>query len=77
MRFVGPNPLTHTPDEMASKRSKFAVQAWLAVSAIEEELKKHSCDLEQKNMYAGRDWIFSIRMSISHGFSRFTPRPET
>jgi hypothetical protein len=63
--------------EKESRDAEFAVQAWLQCDAIEEALERHTCSTEQSIMYVGREWLFNIRMLISHEFSRFVPCPET
>lgn len=47
-----------TQEELDRRVSQFTVQAWREVSAIEVALDRHTCGIEAKLLYFGRDWIF-------------------
>lgn len=63
-------------DETADNTQKahFAVKAWLFADSIEEMLDKHTCNIERSFMFLSREYLFNIRMCISHEYQQFIPQ---
>ncbi|TFK52485.1 hypothetical protein OE88DRAFT_1795692 [Heliocybe sulcata] len=56
------------------QKAQFAMRAWLFADAIEDALNRHTCDMEKAFLYAGREYLFNIRMCISHEYQRYIPQ---
>ncbi|KDQ62535.1 hypothetical protein JAAARDRAFT_189840 [Jaapia argillacea MUCL 33604] len=55
------------------QKAQFAMTAWLETDFIEEALDRHTCDMERAFLFQGREYLFNIRMCISHEFKRYMP----
>ncbi|KAL4267571.1 Zn(2)-C6 fungal-type domain-containing protein [Pleurotus pulmonarius] len=55
------------------QKAQFARSAWLEADSLEQALSRHTCNLERAYIYQGREYLFNIRMYVSHEFSRHIP----
>ncbi|KDQ25577.1 hypothetical protein PLEOSDRAFT_1044583 [Pleurotus ostreatus PC15] len=62
--------ITTTSNE---QKAQFAISAWMEADSLEQALSRHTCNLERAYIYQGREYLFNIRMYVSHEFSRHIP----
>ncbi|KAI0822302.1 hypothetical protein BC628DRAFT_1327700 [Trametes gibbosa] len=57
------------------EKAAFAVEAWKEIDAIEDALKRHTCEIERSFLFQGRELLFNSRMCIAYEFQRCLPQP--
>lgn len=62
-----------TPSANEAEMARFGVDAWLEADALEQAFNAHTCDLERTFLFQGREFLFNVRMTVSHEFKRFIP----
>lgn len=65
--------IRRTPSANDAEMARFAVDAWLEADALEQAFDAHTCDLERTFLFQGREFLFNVRMTVSHEFKRFIP----
>ncbi|KAG1745927.1 uncharacterized protein EDB91DRAFT_1049694 [Suillus paluster] len=56
-----------------AEMARFELNAWLEADALEKALDAHTCGLERTFLFQGREFLFNVRMTVSHEFKRFVP----
>ncbi|KIJ64647.1 hypothetical protein HYDPIDRAFT_112046 [Hydnomerulius pinastri MD-312] len=56
-----------------AETARFGVNAWLEADALEKALDTHTCGLERTYLFQGREYLFNVRLTISHEFQRYIP----
>ncbi|RPD77848.1 hypothetical protein L226DRAFT_504311 [Lentinus tigrinus ALCF2SS1-7] len=51
-------------------KAHFAPIAWAEIDAIEEALRRHTCDIERSFLFQGRELLFNSRMCIAYEFQQ-------
>ncbi|KAG1751227.1 hypothetical protein EDB19DRAFT_1628599 [Suillus lakei] len=65
--------IRRTPSASEAEMARFGVNAWLEADALEEAFDAHTCGLERSFLFQGREFLFNVRMTVSHEFKRFIP----
>ncbi|KAG1822857.1 uncharacterized protein BJ212DRAFT_1264145 [Suillus subaureus] len=65
--------IRRTPSANEAEMARFGVDAWLEADALEQAFDAHTCDLERTFLFQGREFLFNVRMTVSHDFKRFIP----
>ncbi|KAG8811271.1 hypothetical protein FRC18_003586 [Serendipita sp. 400] len=59
------------------RRVELSAQAWMEANAIERALAQHICPVGKGMLYAGREYLFQLKLLISNQFTRLIPIPHT
>lgn len=65
--------IRRTPGADEAEMARFGMDAWLEADALEQAFDAHTCDLERTFLFQGREFLFNVRMTVSHEFKRFIP----
>ncbi|KAH7885280.1 hypothetical protein F5I97DRAFT_1884201 [Phlebopus sp. FC_14] len=65
--------MRHDRNATDAERARFGVDAWLEADALEEALNAHTCGLERTYLFQGREYLFNVRLTVSHEFQRYIP----
>ncbi|OAX40959.1 hypothetical protein K503DRAFT_562213 [Rhizopogon vinicolor AM-OR11-026] len=65
--------IRHDPGANEAEMARFGVNAWLEADTLEKALDAHTCGLERTFLFQGREYLFNVRMTVSHEFRRFIP----
>ncbi|CCA70549.1 hypothetical protein PIIN_04486 [Serendipita indica DSM 11827] len=66
----------HRPD-WETRRIELSTQAWMEANSIEQSLAQHTCPVGKGMLYAGREYLFQLKLLISKQFTRLIPIPHT
>ncbi|KAH7911716.1 hypothetical protein BJ138DRAFT_1006003 [Hygrophoropsis aurantiaca] len=65
--------MRYDPSATEAERARFGVNAWLEADRLEKALDAHTCSMERTFLFQGREFLFNVRMCISHEFQRYIP----
>ncbi|KAF9241190.1 hypothetical protein BU15DRAFT_87399 [Melanogaster broomeanus] len=65
--------MRYDPHATEDETARFGVNAWLEADALEKALDAHACGLERTFLFQGREYLFNVRLTISHEFQRYIP----
>ncbi|KAF9221637.1 hypothetical protein BS17DRAFT_785095 [Gyrodon lividus] len=65
--------MRHDPSATEAETARFGVNAWLEADALEKALDSHACGLERTFLFQGREYLFNVRLTVSHEFQRYIP----
>ncbi|KAH7928462.1 hypothetical protein BV22DRAFT_1030769 [Leucogyrophana mollusca] len=65
--------IRHDPSATEAETARFGVNAWLEADNLEKALDAHTCGMERTFLFQGREFLFNVRMCISHEFQRYIP----
>ncbi|KAG0701405.1 hypothetical protein DFH29DRAFT_927092 [Suillus ampliporus] len=65
--------IRRTTNLSEAEMARFGVNAWLEADALEKAFDAHTCGLERTFLFQGREFLFNVRMTVSHEFQRFIP----
>ncbi|KAF8842166.1 hypothetical protein BDN67DRAFT_899803 [Paxillus ammoniavirescens] len=65
--------MRYDPNATEAETARFAINAWLEADRLEKALDAHTCGLERTFLFQGREYLFNVRLTISHEFQRYIP----
>ncbi|KAH0832014.1 hypothetical protein J3R83DRAFT_12919 [Lanmaoa asiatica] len=65
--------MRHDPDVSEVEMARFGMDAWLEADVLEKALDSHGCDLERTFLFQGREYLFNVRLIVTHEFQQYVP----
>ncbi|KAG8214553.1 hypothetical protein J3R82DRAFT_9614 [Butyriboletus roseoflavus] len=65
--------MRHDPSVSEAEMARFGLDAWLEADVLEKALNSHKCGLERTFLFQGREYLFNVRLIVTHEFQRYIP----
>ncbi|KAF8442969.1 hypothetical protein L210DRAFT_3534542 [Boletus edulis BED1] len=65
--------MIYNPSVSEVELTRFGLDAWLEADVLEAAFNSHGCDLERASLFQGREYLFNVRMIVTHEFQHYVP----
>ncbi|KAG6377047.1 hypothetical protein JVT61DRAFT_1096 [Boletus reticuloceps] len=63
----------YNPSISEVELTRFGLDAWLEADVLEAAFNSHGCDLERASLFQGREYLFNVRMIVTHELQHYVP----